>query len=712
MKTYISTLLIVLLAEAQMVQGQESLDDVFAQLDGVGGGKPAATAPAATPDQPAVDQPAAVNEAAPAAVEEEAPVVEEKEATPEINVVDSLLEKGITTYKMGELRASIQIFNAVLSLDEFNRKAISYKKRASQRIAAEEVNKRESVKEEALSDVETAWTDAPVVVPPVQKMEVKKQSLEESDAVKQMKARLQAIQIPSLDFPDASVSDVVSFLRAASGGDVNILLMGMDAEEANNTSVSLSVQNVSLYKALEYVVQMASLKFVVKADSVCIMPAGYVSPEDMVVKTFDVSPTVGSDLESASSDGGDGADDLFGGGDETASTGPADVASFFKGEVDFPDGSSATYRPRFHKLAVKNTPENINLVASVLADLEDKAMSELSQQVEIEAKFVEFQTGDLQELGFDWTVTGSGKMMGLNQRGPNYRPQDGYLDNGIVDPATGKTISVLPVSGATPTTGSNQQNLFGLGQRGNGKVFEAVKSGILSSMGGIAPAMAFGNDQIEMKIKAMQQEGTADVLSAPRVTTKSGVEAVIRIAETHRYPQDYDVETGQRTAPVVKPQDWEDFDLGVTLRVTPVVNPESNTIDLQLRPEITKFKGFDEYKVADNAYDKGGDSSVDGGDGTALYARMPYFERRFVETEVTIADGHTVVMGGLVDEVTETFRDQVPILGDIPYIGRLFRTEGSRSSKRNLVIYVKATQVDANGLTQAQRQIVRGAVAE
>ena len=61
---------------------------------------------------------------------------------------------------------------------------------------------------------------------------------------------------------------------------------------------------------------------------------------------------------------------------------------------------------------------------------------------------------------------------------------------------------------------------------------------------------------------------------------------------------------------------------------------------------------------------------------------------------MTVADGSTVVMGGLVDERTETFRDQVPFLGDIPYLGRLFRTEGSRTVKKNLTIFVKATQID------------------
>jgi general secretion pathway protein D len=80
-----------------------------------------------------------------------------------------------------------------------------------------------------------------------------------------------------------------------------------------------------------------------------------------------------------------------------------------------------------------------------------------------------------------------------------------------------------------------------------------------------------------------------------------------------------------------------------------------------------------------------------------------------VQTRVTVADGNTVMMGGLVDERVETFRDQIPILGDIPYIGRLFRTEGTRSVKKNLVIYIKATQVDERGMTRADRDVARRA---
>ena len=59
------------------------------------------------------------------------------------------------------------------------------------------------------------------------------------------------------------------------------------------------------------------------------------------------------------------------------------------------------------------------------------------------------------------------------------------------------------------------------------------------------------------------------------------------------------------------------------------------------------------------------------GDGSEFVARMPFFEKRTIETQVTISDGSTVVMGGLVDERTETFSDQVPLFGDSALCGSI-----------------------------------------
>lgn len=705
-KTYISALLVVLMSVAQMAHAQENMDDVFAQLDAGG-------------DAQALDSMSSIDDMELAEMEndDQAPVISDAEA------LKALLRKGVDQYKAGLYDESIRTFDAMLAIDEYNADAMAYRKRAANRIAYEEARKKVANRSQAMAEVETKWNRTPKVLGSIP-LDEETAVDPEQQAIDQMVARLKAITIPVLDFDNTSIEDVVLYLTESSrtrdraGKGVNILLVGMDSAEGER-SVTTVITDISLFEALKVVSEMASMRFDVKPGAVAIMPANYVPVSEMVMRSYDIIPDVGADLEAFSGDDG-GAADLF--ADEATTESamePVDVAGFFS-IVEFPEGASAVYRPRFHKLFVKNTPENLTEVESVLADLEERAIKQLSQQVQIEAKFVEFNEGALEELGFDWTVYGSGSIAGFDMKqGNRFQKDSGYTSAGAVapsgvlyfDPVTGQRY-LDPATNPNMAGGRPGQNLYGAAQRTNGDVggggiggaFEAIQSGLLTKMGGSPAAMLFSNGDVDLRISAMEQDGTADVLSAPRVTTKSGSEAIIRVAETHRYPQDYDVETGQRTAPIVKPQDWEDFDLGVSLKVTPVVDTEGDTIDLDLQPEIMAFRGFDAYIVGYNTQTPSSGPAIP---DPTLRAQMPFFERRFVQTQVTIADGHTVVMGGLVDERTETFRDQVPFLGDIPYLGRLFRTEGSRSAKKNLTIFVKATQVDANGMTSAERELAR-----
>ena len=706
-KTYISALLVVLMAVAQMAHAQDSMDDVFGQLDAGGD----AGSEVAEPDEMSSDsdmEPAEVE------TEEPAPMADESET------LQLLLSKGEEQYKAGDYKEAIRMCDAALAIDKYNVKAMNLRKRASKRIASNEVKKQGATRAQAFADVKTGWNPEPKVLAAVEVADDAEVDPRQQ-AIDQMIAHLEAITIPVLDFDNTGIEDVVLFLTESSrsldtaGKGVNILLVGMDSA-AGERSVTTVITDINLFDALKVVSEMASLKFEVKPSAVAIMPANYVPVSEMVMRSYDVVPEVGVDLEGFSGDAG-GAEDLF--GDDSASTSatePVDVAGFFS-IVDFPEGSSAVYRPRFHKLFVKNTPANLKAVEDVLDDLEERAIKRRSQQVEIEAKFVEFNEGALEELGFDWTVYGSGSVAGMTMKEGNYyQKSSGYTDSTALLP--NGTLYNSPINGQkliTEPAGRPGQNVYGTAQRSNGNVggggvggaFEALQSGLLTKMGGVPAALVFGNGDVDLRITAMEQEGTADVLSAPRVTTKSGAEAIIRVAETHRYPQDYDVETGQRTAPIVKPQDWEDFDLGVSLKVTPIVDTEGDTIDLDLQPEIVSFKGYDDYIVGYNTQTPRTPIPEYDPTDTELVAKMAYFERRLVNTQVTIADGHTVVMGGLVDERTETFRDQIPFLGNIPYLGRLFRTEGSRSAKKNLTIFVKATQVDVNGMTSSERELAR-----
>ena len=76
---------------------------------------------------------------------------------------------------------------------------------------------------------------------------------------------------------------------------------------------------------------------------------------------------------------------------------------------------------------------------------------------------------------------------------------------------------------------------------------------------------------------------------------------------------------------------------------------------------------------------------------------MPVFSTRRVNTSLTIYDGHTVAVGGLMSENVQTLEDKVPILGDLPLVGRLFQTTAENRTKSNLIIFVTARIIDATG---------------
>jgi len=152
------------------------------------------------------------------------------------------------------------------------------------------------------------------------------------------------------------------------------------------------------------------------------------------------------------------------------------------------------------------------------------------------------------------------------------------------------------------------------------------------------------------------------------------------------------------------PVEFENRDLGVLLEVEPQVGADNYTIDLSLTPEVVEFDGFINYgsPVIGPKYDPtlklAGDLS---GIGTYVITpnvmNQPIFSVRRINTQVSIWDGQTVAMGGLIREDVQIVNDKVPILGDIPFAGRLFRSNVDQKIKKNLIIFVTARLLDASG---------------
>ena len=271
------------------------------------------------------------------------------------------------------------------------------------------------------------------------------------------------------------------------------------------------------------------------------------------------------------------------------------------------------------------------------------------------------------------------------------------------DPVTGGLRSGTGVSGGAAVTANSIDAL--LFQQAGGLAGAFTPAPAILGMSGI-----FTNPQFQLIIRALNQKKGVDLMSAPKVTTKSGSKAVIKVVREFPYPTEFSApvpgSSGNATGGVFiigvatpsTPTTFEKRNLGVTLDVEPQVGADNYTIDLNLSPEVVEFEGFINYgsPIISPQYDllTGIWSDVSLTENTI---NQPIFSSRKVTTSVSIWDGQTVALGGLIREDVQKIQDKVPILGDIPLAGRLFRSDVEQKIKRNLIIFVTARLMDAEG---------------
>jgi general secretion pathway protein D len=128
------------------------------------------------------------------------------------------------------------------------------------------------------------------------------------------------------------------------------------------------------------------------------------------------------------------------------------------------------------------------------------------------------------------------------------------------------------------------------------------------------------------------------------------------------------------------------------LDVRPQVSADNYTIDMDLVPRVIEFEGFVNY---------GTPLTIVDGDNVILlsenFINQPVFSSREIKTSVKVFDGQTLVLGGLIREDTQVMNDKIPLLGDLPLFGRLFRSKVEQAVKKNLMIFVTPTLVTPTG---------------
>jgi len=500
--------------------------------------------------------------------------------------------------------------------------------------------------------------------------------------------------------------------------------------------ITISLNQIPLGEALRYIASQAGLKVKIEPYAISIIPISEQS-NDLITKEYRVPPGfISTSVNVGVSALGQGAytkapsavaaAQATGTAKDTQeSTGGHQLVTregakeFLESQgVPFPPGSSANFLPQSSRLIVRNTADNLELVDALV----EQASIAVPRQVQIEAKFVEITQNNLKELGFDW-------LLGPFKIGEFSGVQGSGGTSGTGTPVTGPNAVNFPFQdaagnpiGQNPVTAGNRSGNVAISAN-------AIDALLFPSMGttAVAPGIfglagVFTDPQFQVVIRALNQKKGFDLLSAHQGTTKSGQRAVIENVREFRYPTTFTPPqvptiTGGTggTAPVsinvvtpTTPQTFETRNTGVTLEVEPVVGPDGITIDLNLVPQVVEFEGFINYgspifgiQPPTTSFNPlTGITTLLTSPNVLLTANVinqPIFSTRKVTTSVSVWDGQTVTLGGLIREDVQRSEDRTPIIGDIPLVGRLFRTNVDQHIKRNLIIFVTAHLVNPGG---------------
>jgi general secretion pathway protein D len=614
-------------------------------------------------------------------------------------IIRDLTARARAQFLAGDYGGASSTFKEVEARDANNAEAKSFQLRIAQILGAIHQQNHYKTRGQMLTEVDQGWER-----PKVFDVSSGPVGPEETDNTIQRK--MNSIVIPQVNFSGMELTRVIESLSELSAEydperiGVNIVPLFNASEK--NPQVSISLRNLSLDRILQFVTQQVSFSYDVGSDAVTVAPS---DSNDGVSTTstefFPISRATvirltgfrdsGGSSSSVSSDpfATPSASASFGGssGDDELQA----LQNFFqRAGVNF-EIAGASLAFDGEQLIVTQTRRNLERMRTILRNYNEV------KQVEIEAKFLEVSQSDLDEVGFDWTLTKgtstvfqTGQSRNLNDafgvgqesaairiKAPEVLITSGFTVTGTLE---GIDTTVAAPSPQTP---------------GTLDLATEVLAGTFAKGFNLNGAY-----NLDLAIRALSRKTGSDLMSAPKLTVLSGKRATITVAQELRYPESYgDMEStvsssnsGGSAISITAgtPQDFVTRNVGVEMTVTPNVEND-DTISLLLEPRVTEFEGFVEYGGPSVALAAGTTVTVPAG------FFQPVFSIREISTEVTIFDGATVVMGGLTREEVKTISDKVPVLGDIPGLGRLFRSEGETRQKRNLLIFVTANLVSPGG---------------
>ncbi|HRQ89986.1 MAG TPA: type II and III secretion system protein, partial [Bacteroidia bacterium] len=644
-----------------------------------------------------------------------------------VALVENKLILGKGYMELGDYDRAERAYNEALNADPFSTAA----RRGLEQVERYRMNYFDAAynhtRTKRLAEVKAGW-ETPVQRMLLDNVPINMDGVTDGGAVS-IERKLRQIVIPTMEFRDARLLDVVEFLGQKSqeldssetdptqrGVNIVIDSSGMPAgEDVGQRQLSVKLSNVPLGTALKYVVEQVGMSYRTDNFAVSIVSPNASQDGGLAVRNWIVPPGF---ISGAGGDGGADATaaaaDPF--GKASASTGAALVKRITAEEflrargVQFEGGASANYLSASSTLVVRNTADQLLLIDDIVATAKDSA----PKNVQISVKIVSVETVELKQLGLDF-------LLGQSNLGSSPRTFFGGGTSG--NSGAGVSAADFPFSGpggpvgTFPVTSGLRSGDIAHGRtiddvinRDNPQPSGSRAPGVLSLAG------VFTDPQFQLVLRALNQMKGSDLLLDAHVTTRPGQLAKMNQVREFIYPTEYDppeipndfgrVPLGNNTFLIIDtdpifpvtpatPTAFETRNLGYSIEVEPTVGADNKTITLNVLADFADFSGFINYgtPITNSAFLVNGKAMV----LTPNEILMPVFDAIKETTNITIWDGQTIAIGGYRGETVTSTKDKIPFLGDLPVLGRAFRSSTSQSTKRALTIFVTVNLVDPGG---------------
>lgn len=518
----------------------------------------------------------------------------------------------------------------------------------------------------------------------------------DAEAAQPLPAAIQQALMPSLfssEQQGRSAEEEHRFDVAAEEVDASAFFSGLVEGTTTNMvvhpqvtgKVSLRLKNVTLSEVMNIVQEVYGYHFRSIAGGYQILPnnlqtriyeVDYLTLQRSGTSSMRVSSgqvTDGSNSSNSSSNrsnssnssGGGSSGNESGTGSQIETTSTTDFWPAFQKALEAligtEDGRKVIIQPHAGLVVVRALPYELDIVANYLQRTEGS----LQRQVILEAKIIEVQLNDGFQTGINW---GS------------------LIHNGT------NLARIGQVGGGTSLSNNSSEISGNYGNLNPGDA-TPINGLISSAFGGVFSA-AVEFDDFQAFVEAVKTQGDVQVLSSPRISTLNNQKAVIKVGTDEFFvtevSSDTDTETDTATADIT----LTPFFSGIALDVTPQIS-ENGRVTLHIHPTVSEVE--DQTKVI----------TVNGQEQSLPLA---FSSVRESDTIVSARNGQVVVIGGLMKNSEGQETAGVPLLGDLPGVGYLFRHQQETTRKSELIILLRPQVVNqdqdwANDIDQSRQRM-------